>query len=122
MADGQYALLNRLGITAPLHALFVHLPIGLVTGALIFFLVAIIFRRSRLVLTARHAAILAFIFVFPTILTGVFDWLRFYHGVLLPAIRMKMILGGAVLLVLALFFSGLTGFTSCAGLRPARWT
>ncbi len=100
MADALYALLARLGFTDPLHALLVHMPIGLVTGALVFFLVALVFQRSRLVLTARHAAILAFMFVFPTILTGVFDWLHFYHGVLLPAIRMKMILAGTVLLVL----------------------
>lgn len=52
-------------------------------------------------MTARHAAILAFIFVFPTILAGVFDWLHFYHGAMLPAIRMKMILAGIVLVLLA---------------------
>jgi mono/diheme cytochrome c family protein len=100
MVDALYAALNRVGFTDPLHSLLVHVPIGLVVGTLVFFLVAVIFKRKQLVLTARHAAILAFIFVFPTILTGVFDWLHFYKGVLLPAIRMKMILAGAVIVVL----------------------
>src|SRR5512137_480021 len=100
MADALYALLGRLGFTDPLHALLVHMPIGLVTGALLSFLVAVLFHRKQLVLTARHAAIIAFIFVFPTILTGVLDWLHFYHGALLPAIRAKMILAGAVVVVL----------------------
>ncbi len=100
MADALYAILNRLGWTDPLHSLLVHLPIGLVIGALIFFLVAVLFRRTQLVMTARHAAILAFLFVFPTILAGVFDWLHFYKGVMIPAIRMKMILAGVVLVVL----------------------
>jgi len=101
MIDSLYALLNRLGFTDPLHAMFAHIPIGLVIGAFLFLLVAIVFGRSKLVLTARHVSILAFIFVFPTILFGVFDWLHFFKGGLLPAIKVKMVLASVVLVVLA---------------------
>ncbi len=101
MIDSLYQLLAKVGYTDPLHAPVTHIPIGLGIGALLFFLVAIIFNRKQLVLTARHAAILAFLFVFPTILFGVFDWLHFYKGVLLPAIKYKMILASVVLVVLA---------------------
>jgi len=101
MIDSIYQLLAKVGYTDPLHAPVTHIPIGLGIGALLFFLVAIIFNRKQLVLTARHVAILAFIFVFPTILFGVFDWLHFYKGVLLPAIKYKMVLASVVLVVLA---------------------
>jgi mono/diheme cytochrome c family protein len=101
MIDLFYRVLNSLGYHHPVHIMFTHIPIGLVVGAFIFFLVAIIFARKSLVLTARHASILAFIFVFPTILFGVFDWLHFYNGVLFPAIKAKMGLASGILVVLA---------------------
>lgn len=100
MIDGLYALLARLGFDEPLHSPITHMPIGLVAGALIFFLVAVLFKRKSLILSARHASILAFVFVFPTILLGVFDWMHFYHGVLMPAIKIKMGLAGAVMVLL----------------------
>ena len=100
MIDALYSFLFRIGYTDPLHSPVTHVPIGLVIGALIFIIVALIFRRERLQLTARHAAILAFIFVFPTVLFGVFDWLHFHKGGFLPAIRAKMILAAAVLVIL----------------------
>jgi mono/diheme cytochrome c family protein len=98
--DSLYAVLGRLGFHDPIHAILVHIPIALVMGALIFLVVALLLRRFRLELTARHVAILAFVFVFPTILTGVFDWLHFYRGALIPPIRAKMILAGSVLVIL----------------------
>jgi uncharacterized membrane protein len=101
MIDSLYRLLNRLGFTDPLHAVLVHIPIGLIIGAFLFILVAIIFGRTKLVLTARHVSILAFIFVFPTILFGVFDWLHFFKGAMIAPIKAKMILASAVLVLLA---------------------
>jgi magnesium transporter len=47
MADALYALLAKLGFTDPIHAIMVHMPIGLVIGALIFALVAVIFKRAK---------------------------------------------------------------------------
>ena len=101
MIDSLYELMAKIGFTDPLHAPLTHIPIGLVIGAFLFFLVAVIFGRKNLVVTARHISILAFIFVFPTILFGVFDWLHFYKGVLIAPIKYKMILASAVLVLLA---------------------
>lgn len=101
MIDGIYKVLVRMGYTDPLHAPITHMPIGLIFGALIFILIAIIFKKSRVELTARHAAILAFVMVFPTILFGVFDWLHFWNGALSDPIKIKMILAAVVLVVLA---------------------
>jgi mono/diheme cytochrome c family protein len=101
MIDSLYEVLAKLGFTEPLHAPLTHIPIGLVIGAFLFFLVAVLFGRKNLVVTARHISILAFIFVFPTILFGVFDWLHFFKGALIAPIKYKMILASAVLVLLA---------------------
>ena len=101
MIDSLYQWLAAIGFKDPLHAPITHFPIGLAIGALLFFLGALIFSRKSLVLTARHVAILAFLFAFPTILFGVFDWLHFFKGVLLTEIKIKMILAAVVLVVLA---------------------
>ncbi|HET6452035.1 MAG TPA: c-type cytochrome [Spirochaetia bacterium] len=100
MLDGLYDLLARAGFTDPLHAPLTHIPIGLVVGAFLFFLVAVLFGRKNLVVTARHVSILAFLFVFPTILFGVFDWLHFFKGALIAPIKYKMILASAVMVLL----------------------
>jgi mono/diheme cytochrome c family protein len=76
------------------------MPIGLVAGALALVLIAIVFKRRNPAITARHACILALAFAVPVILVGVFDWIHFYNGVLFPAIRTKMLLSGALLLIL----------------------
>jgi len=102
-----YRMLASLGFTDPIHSPMTHIPIGLVIGAFVFFAVALIFKRERLALTARHVSILALIFVFPTILFGVFDWIHFYHAVLMPAIKVKMFL--AVLLVALLVIGVILG-------------
>lgn len=101
MLDSFYALLLRIGFHDPPHALLTHMPIGLITGALLFFLVAVIFRRKVLVPTARHVSILAFIFLFPTILFGVLDWLHYFRGAMIPPIKAKIILAAVVLAVSA---------------------
>jgi uncharacterized membrane protein len=100
MLDQLYLFLAKFGFTEPLHSPVTHMPIGLVVGALIFFIVAIVFKNKNLVLTARHASILAFVFVFPTILLGVFDWIHFYHATLFTPIKIKMALASVVLILL----------------------
>jgi uncharacterized membrane protein len=100
MIDDLYVLLARFGFNEPLHSPITHMPIGLAVGALIFMLVAGFFKKKNLVLTARHASILAFIFVFPTILLGVFDWVHFYHATLFTPIKIKMALAGLALCLL----------------------
>lgn len=100
MLETLYRALVAAGFTDPIHAPLTHLPIGLVFGAVVFIAIALAFRRKQLELTARHVAVLAFIMAFPTILFGVFDWMHFYHGVLFPAIKAKMALAGALLVIL----------------------
>jgi len=96
----MYKFLAKLGFSEPLHSPITHMPIGLTVGALIFFIVAMVFRKRNLALTARHASILAFIFVFPTILLGVFDWIHFYHATLFTPIKIKMGLASVALVLL----------------------
>jgi mono/diheme cytochrome c family protein len=100
MIEALYGLLKNLGYEHPIHSPLAHMPIGLATGALVFFLVAIIFKRKALAISARNVSILALAFALPTILFGVFDWIHFYHGVLFPAIRIKMGLAAALLVIL----------------------
>jgi uncharacterized membrane protein len=100
MIDDLYAFLTKTGFTEPLHPPITHMPVGLMVGALIFFLVALVFKRKELVLTARHASILAFVFTFPTILFGVLDWIHFYHAVLFDPIKIKMALAAVALMVI----------------------
>jgi uncharacterized membrane protein len=102
MIDAIYGFLKNLGFTDPLHPPIVHVPIGLVIGALVFLLVALVFKREQLVLTARHASILALVFAFPSILLGVMDWIHFYHAAMIGAIRVKIVLAAALLILLSL--------------------
>jgi uncharacterized membrane protein len=100
MIDELYLFMAKLGFKEPLHSPITHMPIGLAVGALIFFIIAVIFKKKSLVLTARHASILAFVFVFPTILLGVFDWIHFYHATLFTPIKIKMALASVALVLL----------------------
>lgn len=102
MIETLYRFLANLGFTDPLHAPIVHVPIGLVIGAFVFFVVALIFKRKQLVLTARHVSILALVFAFPSILFGVLDWIHFYHAKLFPVIQIKMALAAGLLVLLGL--------------------
>jgi uncharacterized membrane protein len=91
MINAFYDFLARMGYTHPFHPTEVHMPIGLVVGAFILALVAVIFRVQRLHFTPRHCIILAFIWVFPTILLGIMDWQHFYEGAWIFPIKMKLI-------------------------------
>ena len=90
MLDSFYRFLGKLGYLHPIHPTGVHIPIGLVMGALVFALVAAVFHRERLRLTPRHCIIFAFIWIFPTVLFGIMDWQHFYGGALLLPIRVKL--------------------------------
>jgi uncharacterized membrane protein len=100
MIDQLFEILTKFGFNEPLHSPITHMPIGLITGAFIFFIVAVVFKKKVLVLTARHASILAFIFVFPTILLGVIDWIHFYQATLFTPILIKMSLASFLLIIL----------------------
>ena len=107
MFNSVYEFLNSLGYPHPIHPTEVHMPIGLVVGGLIFSITAALFRRERLALTPRHCVLLAFIWVFPTILFGYMDWQHFYGGAWLYPIKVKLVV--APLLALLLFLAMLLG-------------
>ena len=102
MLDGIYNFLNELGYHHPIHVTEVHMPIGLVVAALVFSLAALLFRRPHLAKVSRYCFILAFIFVFPTIIFGIMDWQYYYNGSWLYDIKIKLILASILLLLLSL--------------------
>lgn len=102
-----YNFLQDLGYPHPIHPTEVHMPIGLVVGAFFFAWIAFFFHRPKLAITARYCAILAFIFVFPTMLFGWMDWQHFYGEAWLSPIKVK--LPGAVILMILLSISIILG-------------
>ncbi|MGW8188189.1 MAG: DUF2231 domain-containing protein, partial [Desulfobacterales bacterium] len=80
MFDPIYEILAKLGYSHPIHPTEVHMPIGLVVASLVFIYIAVIFRRHNLERTVRHCIVLAFIWIFPTMLFGYMDWQHFYAG------------------------------------------
>ncbi len=101
MLDYLYKFFAGVGFNEPLHSPITHMPMGLVIGALIFFIVALVLKKEHFLITARHVSIMAFVFVFPTVLLGVMDWIHYYHADLITPIKIKMVLASIVLIVLA---------------------
>jgi uncharacterized membrane protein len=119
-----YQFMNSLGYIHPIHAAFVHMPIGLVVGAFIFGWLAFLFNREKLARSATHCILLAFLFWFPAVLFGFMDWQHFWGGAWLTLIKLKMVLAGIlfIFLVISLLFvfkdgvgskGALTGYTFC---------
>jgi uncharacterized membrane protein len=108
MIEFIYQTLAKFGYTHPLHPALTHLPIGMVMGAFIFALAAIIFRRTSLTQTARYCVILGLLAAIPTALLGIMDWMHFYGGTLLLPFKMKIIL--AVILIAFLLLAVVIGF------------
>jgi uncharacterized membrane protein len=111
---GFYHILNWMGYYHPFHPTEVHMPIGLVVGAFLFAVVALIFRRQKLVFTPRHCIILAFIWIFPTMILGVMDWQYFYHGAWILPFKVKLTTAPilAALLGLSIYLGRIYGSTS----------
>jgi uncharacterized membrane protein len=103
-----YQTLTNFGFTHPLHPMLTHLPIGMVVGAFLFALAALVFRRTSLAQTARHCVILGLLAAIPTALLGIMDWLHFFGGTLLLPFKMKIIL--AVILISFLLLAVVLGF------------
>ncbi len=102
MLNSLYDFFASIGFKEPLHPPITHMPIGLVFGALVFFIIAIIYKKKDLELTARHSSILALVMVFPTIILGVMDWLHFYNGQMILPIKFKIALAAFVIIILIL--------------------
>jgi uncharacterized membrane protein len=114
MINAFYEFLNRLGYHHPIHPTEVHMPIGLVVSAFVFAVVGLVFRREKLVLTPRQCIILAFIWVFPTMVLGIMDWQHFYAGAWILPIKVKLITAPilAALLGLSIYLGRRHGSTS----------
>jgi mono/diheme cytochrome c family protein len=102
MIEFVYQILTKFGYTHPLHPTLTHVPIGMVIGAFLFALAALIFRWTTVTRTARHCVILALIVALPTTLLGIMDWQHFYGGALIFPIKMKLVLAGVLLIFLTL--------------------
>ncbi|MDB4433304.1 hypothetical protein N9166_01045 [bacterium] len=98
MIEFPYELLGQLGFEHPLHPAITHLPMG---GAMAAFLFAIAsLKNPNLARTAHHCAVLALIFVVPTIIVGIMDWQHFYAGEWSVLFVIKFILAGVLSLSL----------------------
>ena len=102
-----YDALQQIGYTHPLHPTLTHLPVGLILGAFLFFLVSFFSKKSTLRQTAVHCMVLAVIALPVVAGLGVMDWQYFYGGSWLFSIKMKIGLATALFLVLILaIYSG----------------
>jgi uncharacterized membrane protein len=99
MFNSVYEFLAKIGYHHPIHPTEVHMPIGMVVGALGFTLLALIFRWKNLRLTAHHCIIFGCAFILPTILFGFMDWQHFYGGAWLFPIKVKLILAPTLLVL-----------------------
>jgi len=106
MIEFIYQTLTKFGYTHPIHPTLTHVPIGMVMGAFLFVVIALIFGKKNLALSARHCSVLALIAAIPTALLGIMDWQHFYAGALLFPIKMKLVLAGilVIFLILAVIF------------------
>jgi len=96
-----YQFLLKHNYVLPIHPPATHMPTGLIVGAFTFLLIALIFKRSNFLITARHCITLALIFLFPAAFLGFTDWYHFYAGVWTFSIKMKIALTVALLIFLA---------------------
>lgn len=100
MIEGVYRLFASVGYTEPLHPALAHVPIGLVVGALIFGLAALVFRRVPLSHCSWNCLVVAEIFVVITVLSGLTDWQHFLAGAWVFPIKIKTILAGGLFCLL----------------------
>ena len=102
MFEFIYQTLTNFGYNHPVHPALTHVPIGMVMGAFIFVLIAVMTRKKNLAQTARHCSVLALIAAVPTALLGLMDWQHFYGGAFLFPIKMKLIMAGILIVFLTL--------------------
>jgi mono/diheme cytochrome c family protein len=100
MFDSFYEFLAQIGYSHPPHPPILHIPMGMMMGAFLLALAALLFRRPVLAQSARHCVFLVLIFFFPAALTGVMDWQYYFSGAWVDAITIKLVLSGALLVFL----------------------
>lgn len=97
-----YNFLYAIGFHDPIHPPLTHITIGLVAAALIFGVLAWILRQPFPGRAARYSLLLAWLFVFPTVLLGFMDWQHWYQGAWLLPIIIKICLAAFLFVVLSL--------------------
>ena len=100
MASSVYGIFQAIGYTHPFHPVLTHLVVGPVVAAFLIAVVAWIARKPALLRTPQHLTVVAFVMWFFTAGMGLLDWQHFYDGRLVPSIVAKMILAGALFLLL----------------------
>jgi uncharacterized membrane protein len=100
--DPFYRFLYAIGYHDPIHPTLTHMPIGLVVGALIFGVLAWLLKQPNLLRAARYCLVLAWLFIFPTVLLGFMDWQHWYQGALVRPILIKIGLASFLFMVLTL--------------------
>ena len=95
-----YSMINHIGFSDPIHAALVHMPMGLLVGAFIFnLLAALSVSWKRLAVSSHHCMVLAFLFLFLVIPSGLMDWRHFYASAWLTPLKMKMGLATALFII-----------------------
>jgi uncharacterized membrane protein len=100
--DPIYNALYAIGFHDPIHPPVTHITIGLVVAALIFGVLAWVRRQPSLAQAARYCLVLAWLFIFPTVLLGFMDWQHWYQGGWPLPILIKICLAGLLFLLLSL--------------------
>ncbi|MFH2061173.1 MAG: DUF2231 domain-containing protein [Pseudomonadota bacterium] len=102
MTEIIFDFLSTIGFKHPLHPALTHIPMGMVMGAVTFRLVSLIPKFKFLARTGYHCVILGLLGIVPTVFAGVLDWQHTYGGQWEFLIILKMILAGALTLVLVI--------------------
>lgn len=97
-----YYVLAAIGYTDPIHPPLTHMPIGLVVAALIFGFAGLLLKKPFLSKMSRYCLLLAWLFIFPTVLLGFMDWQHFYQGAALFPIIVKICLATFLFVLLSL--------------------
>lgn len=100
MIESFYNLLGVLGFHHPLHPIIVHIPMGMVVGAVAFSLADMVWPDKNFARTAYHTIILALVAVVPTYIAGLLDWQQWFGGDFSKWIIIKLILGVALTVML----------------------
>jgi len=100
--DPLYWAFAYVGYRDPLHPPFTHYPIALVTVSLLFALLGWWFKRSNFWTFAGYSLVLAWLFIFPTVLFGFMDWQHYYRGDWLLLIELKIYLTCFLFVLLSL--------------------
>lgn len=103
MIESLYNLLAVFGFHHPLHPIVVHVPMGMVIGAVAFSLADLKWSDKNYAQTAYHCILLALISVIPVYIAGLLDWQQWFGGEFRALIIIKLLLG--LVLTVMLFYT-----------------